>query len=51
MKLWEHVVDFEKRSEMKLEVLADFISDWTEPSSYTEGIVIDTPWQVHCDSD
>jgi ribonuclease HI len=23
--------------------------DWTEPSSYTEGIVVDTPWQVYCD--
>jgi hypothetical protein len=29
--------------------LADFIADWTEPSSYTEGTVVDTPWQVHCD--
>jgi ribonuclease HI len=30
-------------------VLAHFITDWTEPSSYTEDIVIDIPWQVHCD--
>jgi ribonuclease HI len=29
--------------------LVYFIADWTEPSSYTEGIVIDTPWQVYCD--
>jgi ribonuclease HI len=47
MELSEHVVDFEKRSSIKLHVLSDFIADWTEPLSYTEGIVIDTPWQVH----
>jgi hypothetical protein len=49
MKLSEHVVDFEKRSAIKSQVLADFIIDWTEPSTYTEGIVIDTPWQLHYD--
>jgi hypothetical protein len=49
MELSEHVIDFEKRSATKLQVLADFITEWTEPSSYTEGIVIDTPWQVDCD--
>jgi ribonuclease HI len=30
-------------------VLAYFVADWTEPSSYTEGTVIDTPWHVYCD--
>jgi ribonuclease HI len=45
MELSEHVIDFEKRSAIKSQVLAD----WTEPSSYTEGIVVDTTWQVHCD--
>jgi hypothetical protein len=39
----------EKRSAIKSQVLADFIMDWTEPSSYTEGIVIDTSWQVYGD--
>jgi hypothetical protein len=29
--------------------LVDFIADWTEPTSYTEGTVIDTSWQVYCD--
>jgi hypothetical protein len=43
MELSEHVVDFEKRSAIKSQVLADFITDWTEPSSYTDGIMIDTP--------
>jgi hypothetical protein len=39
----EHVIDFEKRSAIKSYVLAHFIADWTEPSSYTEGTVVDTP--------
>jgi hypothetical protein len=47
--LSEHVVDFEKRSAIKSQVLADFIADCTKPSSYTEGPVIDTPWEVYCD--
>jgi ribosomal protein L21E len=49
MELSEHIVDFEKRSAIKSQVLEDFMADWTEPSSYTEGVVMDTPWQVHCD--
>jgi hypothetical protein len=44
MELLEHVIDFEKQSTIKSQVLADFIADWTEPSTYTEGIVVDTPW-------
>jgi hypothetical protein len=31
MKLSEHVIDFEKRSAIKLQVLADLIADWTKP--------------------
>jgi hypothetical protein len=49
MELSKHVIDFEKRSAIKSQVLADFIADWTEPSSNTEGTVTDTPWQVYCD--
>jgi hypothetical protein len=49
MELSELVIDFEKRSAIKSQVLADFIADWTKPSSYTIGIVIDTPWQVYCE--
>jgi hypothetical protein len=49
MELLEHAIDFEKRSAIKSQVLADFIADWMEPSTYTEGTVTDTPWQVHCD--
>jgi hypothetical protein len=49
MELSEHVIDFEKRTAIKSKVLADFIEDCTEPSSYTKGTVVDTSWQVHCD--
>jgi hypothetical protein len=45
----DHVIDFEKRSTIKSQELADFVADWTEPSSYTEDLVIDTPWEVYCD--
>jgi hypothetical protein len=50
MELLENVVDFEKRSAIKSQVLADFNADWTEPSSYTEGTIVETPWQVHYDA-
>jgi hypothetical protein len=49
MELLEHIVDFEKRSAIKLQVLADFIAGWIEPLSYTEDTMIDMPWQVYCD--
>jgi hypothetical protein len=44
MELSEPMVDFEKRSVIKSQVLADFIVDWMEPSGYTEGTVVKTPW-------
>jgi hypothetical protein len=49
IELSEHVVDFEKRSAIKSQVLAEFIADWTEPSGYTEGTIVETPWKVYCD--
>jgi hypothetical protein len=49
MELSEHVVDFEKRSSVKSQVLADFIVDWTEPLGYTKGTVVEMPWQVYSD--
>jgi hypothetical protein len=36
MEQSEHVVYFEKRSAIKSHVLADFIADWSEPSSLSE---------------
>jgi hypothetical protein len=49
MELFEHVVDFKKRSATNSQVLVDFIADWTEPSSYIEGSMTDTPWHMYCD--
>jgi hypothetical protein len=49
MELSEHLIDFKKRSVIKSQVLLDFIIDWTEPSSYAEGPVTDTPWQMYYD--
>jgi hypothetical protein len=49
MELFEYVLDFEKRSVIMSQVLANFITDWTEPSSYIEGPMNDTPWQLYCD--
>jgi ribonuclease HI len=49
MELLEHVIDFEKISAIKSQVMGDFIADWIEPSSYTESIVVDTLWQICCD--
>jgi ribonuclease HI len=30
-------------------LLADFIADWIEPTSYTKVPVTDMPWQIYCD--
>jgi hypothetical protein len=49
MELSEYVVDFEKRSAIKSQVLADFVAKWTEPSSTADGEVPKTPWVVYCD--
>jgi hypothetical protein len=32
MELLKHVIDFEKRSAIESQVLADFIADWMEPA-------------------
>jgi hypothetical protein len=49
MELSEHIIDFEKRSAIKSQVLANFIAAWTKPASYTEGPIIKSSWQVYCD--
>jgi hypothetical protein len=49
MELLEYVVDFEKHSEIKLQILADFVAKWMKPSSQTEGMVHESPWLVYCD--
>jgi hypothetical protein len=49
MELSEYVIEFDKRRVIKSQILADFVAEWTEPSSRTEGIVPESPWLVYCD--
>jgi hypothetical protein len=49
MELSEHVVDFEKCSAIKSQILADFVAEWTEPGSVTKGAAPESPWLVYCD--
>jgi hypothetical protein len=43
MELSEHVNDFEKRSVIESQLLADFVVDWIELANYTKGLVIEFP--------
>jgi hypothetical protein len=49
MKFLEYIIDIEKRSTIKSQVLADFMAEWSEPSSAAEAEVPETPWVVYCD--
>jgi hypothetical protein len=49
MELSEHVVYFEKCNAIKSQILADFMAEWTEPSSSIEGVVPESPWLIYCD--
>jgi hypothetical protein len=47
-ELSEYIVDFERRSAIKSQVLADFVVDWTSPTHNPEEEIL-TPWVVQCD--
>jgi ribonuclease HI len=47
-ELSEYVVDFERRSAIKLQVLSDFVVDWTSPTQNFEEEAPE-PWIVQCD--
>jgi hypothetical protein len=49
MELSEHVIDFEKHSAIKSQILADFIAEWMELGSSTERPIPKSPWLVYCD--
>jgi hypothetical protein len=38
-ELSEHIVDFEKRSATKSQILADFVAEWMKPGFEVEGQV------------
>jgi hypothetical protein len=48
-ELSEHTIDFGKRSAIKSQVLADFIVDWTSPSSVTADEELVPVWEIRCD--
>jgi hypothetical protein len=48
VELSEYIVDFERRSTITLQVLADFVVDWTSPTQNSDE-EIPTPWIVQCD--
>jgi hypothetical protein len=50
MVLSEHVINFEKCTTIKSQVLADFVVEWIEPGSATEGKVSESPWLVYCNA-
>jgi ribonuclease HI len=47
-ELSEYIIDFERRSVIKSQVLADFAVDWTSPTQNLNE-EIPTPWIVQCD--
>jgi ribonuclease HI len=47
-ELSEYIVDFERRSAIKSQVLADFVMDWTSPTQNLDE-KIPEPWIVQCD--
>jgi hypothetical protein len=46
MELSEYVVDFQKQSARKSQILTNFMAEWTESGSTTEGAVPESPWLV-----
>jgi hypothetical protein len=48
-ELSEYTIDFGKRSAIKSQVLADFIADWTSPSSVTTDEELVPVWEIRCD--
>jgi hypothetical protein len=48
-ELSEYVVDFEKRSAINSQILADFVAEWTELDSSIEGVVPEASWLIYYD--
>jgi hypothetical protein len=45
---YQNTIDFERRSAIKLQVLADIVVDWTSPTHNLSEEIL-TPWVVQCD--
>jgi hypothetical protein len=48
-ELSKHTIDFGKRSAIKSQVLADFVVEWTSPSSITADEELVPVWEIRCD--
>jgi ribonuclease HI len=48
VELSKYIVDFERRSAIKSQVLADFVVDWTSPTHNPSEEIL-TSWVVQCD--
>jgi hypothetical protein len=44
LELSKHIIDFEKPSAIKSQVLTDFVVEWMKPASVVEGEVPESPW-------
>jgi hypothetical protein len=44
----EYVINFERRSIIKSQILTDFMIEWMEPQSQVN-IMQESPWLVYCD--
>jgi hypothetical protein len=49
MELSEHLVNFEKRSAIKSQIMADFVTEWAELDSCNQGFIPELIWLVYCD--
>jgi hypothetical protein len=47
-ELSEYVINFERCSAIKSQILADFMTEWMKHQSQVD-IVQESPWLVHCD--
>jgi hypothetical protein len=48
IELSEYIIDFEKRSVIKSQILVNFIAEWMVPDSLIEGVVPELPWLIYC---
>jgi hypothetical protein len=48
MELSEYIINFERRSTIKLQILTDFMGEWTRPQTQIDTVQV-SPWLVYCD--
>jgi hypothetical protein len=49
MEILKHVVEFEKRSAIKSQIITNFVAEWMELSSRTKGLMPESPWLIYYD--